>query len=1046
MTRRWQTLRTPYFCGYYLTSDYSKVRNDGDPMNRLLSLRHRDNPSTKMRVVPVLFCALLCSMVPASAELFPGVQAYRERNYTLAIKELRPAAEEGDAEAQFYLGQAIEDQQRKSGSDDASKLEASKVEAAKWFRRAAEQGHAEAQRELAFLYSIGEGVVPDDAEAAAWLLKAAKQGNADVQFDLANRYEKGEGVPHDEASAIAWFRKAAEQDHVDAQYELGRLLAKPESAQQNGVDAVKWFRRAAAHHAVGEWGVPVRPESGPITARKELELLALLNRKVPGAYTQIEEVSRIRAAAERGDAKSQLALALLYDLGRGGLKDEKGTQRERWYRAAAEQENRNAQLFLAAYFDGFLLGHHDQRQAAIWYGRAAVLGDVLAQMQIAHAYEYGMGVPKSPVEAARWYRTAAEPGDVAAQKKIGGLYLLGRGVERNSTEGLMWLRKAADSGDRYAQSMLAYQLFAKKDKSEATKSEAAKWYRRASEAGDPLSQYSLGEAYEEGDGVQKDYSEAMRWYQKAAENRESDLDARADAQSKIGFMYYEGKGVPKDYVQAYHLLHKLAMAGHAKSEFYLAEMFASGLRFEGRVIATASGVRVESFEEGLIAASKDNPRPTVDAQSAQSAIRWYKYSSEHGNEDAAYALGMIYYEGTMVPRDQSEASKWFHVWVEKYREYAGGGNAVTEWKIGSALDLAMDYVEAAKWYQKAADQQLPEAQLSLGLMFSDGHGVPQDYKLAVKWFHAAAQQGDFAAQFNLANLYVAGRGTPQDYVEAHKWYNLAAAASGAAEAAKARDDLAAKMSPEQVAKAQDLARNWRPLKGAMAPENVTRPRAPANAASNPTPKAKHPFATGSGFFVSSQGHVLTNQHVVSGCQSVTILVSGKEEGVAVVGKDAGNDLAILKPNVATPSIATIAAGRVKVGEAVLAVGYPLQGLLSSGPSVTKGNVSALAGIHDDSRMLQITAPVQPGNSGGPLLDESGNVVGVIVGKLDALKIAAATGTIPENVNFAIKGSVVQAFLEANGVKYINAASAARLDPTMIAERASKFTVAVECWK
>jgi len=130
----------------------------------------------------------------------------------------------------------------------------------------------------------------------------------------------------------------------------------------------------------------------------------------------------------------------------------------------------------------------------------------------------------------------------------------------------------------------------------------------------------------------------------------------------------------------------------------------------------------------------------------------------------------------------------------------------------------------------------------------------------------------------------------------------------------------------------------------------------------------------------------------------------------------------------------------------MVIGYPLRGLLASGPSVTTGAISALAGIQDDTRMLQISAPVQPGNSGGPLLDDSGNVAGVVVGKLNALKIAAATGNLPENVNFAIKTAVAQAFLEANGIQYTGSFSTAKLDPTAVSEKASKFTVLVECWK
>ena len=127
-------------------------------------------------------------------------------------------------------------------------------------------------------------------------------------------------------------------------------------------------------------------------------------------------------------------------------------------------------------------------------------------------------------------------------------------------------------------------------------------------------------------------------------------------------------------------------------------------------------------------------------------------------------------------------------------------------------------------------------------------------------------------------------------------------------------------------------------------------------------------------------------------------------------------------------------------------GYPFGGLLASDLHVTSGNISALAGLQDDSTRLQITAPVQPDNSGGPLLDESGNVIGVVVSRLNALGVARATGSIPQNVNFAIKGSVARMFLEIHGVPYGRADGHGKLTTQAVADLARGFTVAVECWE
>ena len=134
----------------------------------------------------------------------------------------------------------------------------------------------------------------------------------------------------------------------------------------------------------------------------------------------------------------------------------------------------------------------------------------------------------------------------------------------------------------------------------------------------------------------------------------------------------------------------------------------------------------------------------------------------------------------------------------------------------------------------------------------------------------------------------------------------------------------------------------------------------------------------------------------------------------------------------------------RIGESVVAVGFPLRGLLSSDAIITTGTISALAGLRNDRRNIQITAPLQPGNSGGPLLGENGSVVGVVVGKLDALKLSELTGDIPQNVNFAVSVGTLQSFLNANGVPYAIDDSADIKTSTEIAAHASRYTVLLEC--
>ena len=228
--------------------------------------------------------------------------------------------------------------------------------------------------------------------------------------------------------------------------------------------------------------------------------------------------------------------------------------------------------------------------------------------------------------------------------------------------------------------------------------------------------------------------------------------------------------------------------------------------------------------------------------------------------------------------------------------------------------------------------------------------------------------------------------------------------------------------------------------GALQPKPKSTP-APSADAKKDAPSTM----AGTGFVVSRQGHVLTNHHVVEGCTTIRATTEGHKKELTVVGTDPGNDLALLKLPSPSPNIARFREGQnIRPGDSVVVVGFPLHGLLASEANVTTGTVSALAGIRNDTRFLQITAPVQPGNSGGPLFDQSSQIVGVVVSKLNALTIAKATGDIPQNINFAINGAVVKSFLDSQSVEYETGASTKKLESAEIGAAAKKFTFLVEC--
>jgi S1-C subfamily serine protease len=203
---------------------------------------------------------------------------------------------------------------------------------------------------------------------------------------------------------------------------------------------------------------------------------------------------------------------------------------------------------------------------------------------------------------------------------------------------------------------------------------------------------------------------------------------------------------------------------------------------------------------------------------------------------------------------------------------------------------------------------------------------------------------------------------------------------------------------------------------------------------------------GSGFIVDTKGHILTNEHVVRSCDRPKVTdVEGRSYTARVEMRDAANDLALLSAAHHWPDAATLRDGReLRPGDAVVVTGFPFGGLISSNLVVTTGSLSALTGPRDDTRLLQLSAPVQPGNSGGPVLDESGRVIGVVSEMLNGIAVAVVTGALPQNVNYAIKSAIIRSFLDTRQIDYAHAAPGHDLTSGDVGDLARKFTVRVAC--
>lgn len=203
--------------------------------------------------------------------------------------------------------------------------------------------------------------------------------------------------------------------------------------------------------------------------------------------------------------------------------------------------------------------------------------------------------------------------------------------------------------------------------------------------------------------------------------------------------------------------------------------------------------------------------------------------------------------------------------------------------------------------------------------------------------------------------------------------------------------------------------------------------------------------TGTGFYVDADGHAVTNEHVVEDCPKVTVEDVSGELPAEIIARDPEKDLALLRVMQSSSRGLTFRNSDPQLGEDVIVIGFPLRVFLA-GINLTTGSVSSTTGFQGDTDMLQISAPVQGGNSGGPLLDQSGLVIGVVVAKLDALVVAEMTGDVPQNVNFAIQPSVVKSFLTDHDVQP-SLSNDLRPEPrTSIARVAGQSTLLVKCWR
>lgn len=695
--------------------------------------------------------------------------------------------------------------------------------------------------------------------------------------------------------------------------------------------------------------------------------------------------------------------------------------------------------------------------------RAALAGDAKAQL------EYALRIENSnPEEANRLVLLSAAKGNTAAQYHLGKKLLSDRQRRDSHEKGFYWLQKAAKGGNLAAQQFLPIchlrglgtrvdvkqavaelrlplgeiDLTACIELSRAPELEKNTELRTALlEKGLQLGSQDCGvmlaKQLSSGPNAGKENGRVRELLENAAAAR------HPEGMAALGYRMLNGIGMPPKPNKGIELLTQAAEAGNhdASCELFWPLML-------GRY---AKKNELKAFE--LVRKAQENHHPKAfglvarcymfglgTAKDEHKAVDALRRGATYEDPECLEWLGNIFLKGD-AGQQRSLAEAIFHLQratkagaVDAYRKLheahresgdnraalialkdgAEAGDIDCRLLLGMAygfgtLGESVDPAKALPHYLIAAEAGNPFGKYLAGELLLSGKDVAKDVPQAVKFLKSAAAGNVYGAQFLMAHLYEKGVGVPQDAGQAYFWANLAASLNTDDEDyAKFRDNLASRLNASDLTKVQGQCRTWLSRKNTESSKEDT--------------ASGGKGGSGSGIIFTSDGLVLTNHHVTSAGSSYTVITSdGQEIPATIVAQDADLDVAVLRLRTRFTSKQfrnpppLISSAKSRSGEKVFTVGHPLAGLLSSEAKYNEGTISALSGMKDDVHLMQISVPIQPGNSGGPLANTKGEVVGLIVSTINGSALLKQSDIMAQNINFAIKSDPIQEFLKANSL-------------------------------
>ena len=480
-------------------------------------------------------------------------------------------------------------------------------------------------------------------------------------------------------------------------------------------------------------------------------------------------------------------------------------------------------------------------------------------------------------------------------------------------------------------------------------SEALPYLEEAANHNNDEAQFLLGKMYHQGLGTEIDYAKAMKWYEKSIVNE------NAKALNNLGVMYMEELGVEKNYSKAKFLFEKAAEKGLGMAIFNLGDLY-----FYGHGVA------------------KDCIK----------ALEYYKQAAEIGHSDAMIKMAWMYMHGNGVKQDLSASFKM-------YLKAAELGDPLAQdmvgWMYAEGMGIKKDHSKAVKWYRKSADQKYAWGLQHLGFSYFNGLGVKKDIAEAAWLIRQAAEQGLEMAQLNMGVFYENGYGVTKNFDEAAEWYSKVLTAN-----------------PENKEAKQGIAR--------VKPEANTKEDT-SNINNEDEKNGVSIDASGTGFLIDKRGYLATNNHVTKGARGIYVCLQidgiWKSYNAVLVKNDPTNDLSIIriddtnyKPFSSLPYNFTTDVE--DVASEIYTLGYPQVHIMGTEVKYTTGAINSKSGVQGDPTHYQISAHIDHGNSGGPMFNSKGTIIGITDSGLDKAEFG--------DVNYAIKSSYLKSLVDALPVK------------------------------